>query len=236
MHDNGLEQFGLEIVAGFDVKYELAGTSINHVPIHHIDRFEELRNMDGIKHVIVFKNEGGKAGSSIAHTHSQVIAMPFLPPKTETEAIAFNKYRLEHSTCPYCDVIIKETDKPRVIWEDENVFVLAPWASNCPYAAWILPKRHVRFMSDLIRTEKESMAIALKLLLDKMDQFGISYNFFIENAVNQEDYHMHIELAPRPNIWGGLEMGTGVIINPIAPEYAAKIYRGEAKIDNKSNF
>lgn len=48
MHDNGLEQFGLQIVAGFDVKYQLAGTSINHVPIHHIDRFLELQRQTGI--------------------------------------------------------------------------------------------------------------------------------------------------------------------------------------------
>jgi redox-sensing transcriptional repressor len=43
MHDNGLEQFGLEIVAGFDVKYELSGSSINRIPIHHISRFEEIQ-------------------------------------------------------------------------------------------------------------------------------------------------------------------------------------------------
>ena len=43
LHDRGLEQFGLDIVAGFDAKYELAGTSINRVPIHHIDRFKELQ-------------------------------------------------------------------------------------------------------------------------------------------------------------------------------------------------
>lgn len=48
MHDNGLEQFGLEIVAGFDVKYELTGTSINHVPIHHLDRFPELQKQTGV--------------------------------------------------------------------------------------------------------------------------------------------------------------------------------------------
>jgi len=48
MHDNGLEQFGLEIVAGFDVKYELTGTSINHIPIHHLDRFAELQHQTGI--------------------------------------------------------------------------------------------------------------------------------------------------------------------------------------------
>lgn len=48
MHDNGLEQFGLEIMAGFDVKYELSGTSINHIPIHHIDRFAELQQQTGV--------------------------------------------------------------------------------------------------------------------------------------------------------------------------------------------
>lgn len=48
MHDNGLNHFGLEIVAGFDVKYELSGTSINRIPIHHVDRFAELQKQTGV--------------------------------------------------------------------------------------------------------------------------------------------------------------------------------------------
>ncbi|MCX6728342.1 MAG: DUF4931 domain-containing protein [Candidatus Saccharibacteria bacterium] len=220
------------------------GLDINDFSVDHIvrifnaytDRFNYLRNLDGIKHVIIFKNEGGKAGASIAHTHSQVIAMPFLPPKTEKEASDYNKYRLEHATCPYCDIIKKETDKPRVIWEDENLFVLSPYASEDPYGVWLLPKRHMRTVADLNRAEKESIAIALKMVLGKLDEFGISYNYFIENAVNAEDYHMHIKIKPRPNIWAGLELGTGVVINPIAPEYAAKIYRGEVKIEADPKF
>lgn len=220
------------------------GLDINDFSVDHIvrifnayiDRFTALRNMDGIKHVIVFKNEGGKAGASISHSHSQVIAMPILPPKVESEARAYGKYRLEHTTCPYCDIIIKETDKPRVIWEDENLFVLSPYASDAPYGVWLIPKRHVRLVSELTRSEKESIAIALKMILGKLDEFGIAYNYFVENAVNNEDYHTHIKLAPRPNIWAGLELGTGVIINPIAPEYATRVYRGEIKIENDPKF
>ncbi len=45
LQDRGLEQFGLDIVAGFDSKYELSGTSINHTPIHHISRFDELQQL-----------------------------------------------------------------------------------------------------------------------------------------------------------------------------------------------
>ncbi|MDR3705252.1 MAG: redox-sensing transcriptional repressor Rex [Paludibacteraceae bacterium] len=43
IQDNGLAQYGLKICAGFDIKYELSGTRINQIPIHHIDRFFELR-------------------------------------------------------------------------------------------------------------------------------------------------------------------------------------------------
>lgn len=48
MYDNGLEEFGLEIMAGFDVKYELCGTSINRIPIHHLERFPELQKKTGV--------------------------------------------------------------------------------------------------------------------------------------------------------------------------------------------
>lgn len=198
----------------------------------YIDRYEYLRNMDGIKHVILFKNEGGKAGASISHTHSQIMALPLLPPKVQAEACAYNKYRLDKCTCPYCDIIKEEAGKPRVIWEDENLFVLAPYASDSPYGAWFIPKRHLRTICELSHDEKESFAKAMKLVLGKLDELGISYNYFVENAVNSEDYHMHIKLAPRPNIWAGLELGTGIVINPIPPEYAARLYRGEIKVEN----
>jgi UDPglucose--hexose-1-phosphate uridylyltransferase len=220
------------------------GLDINDFSIEHIvrvfdayiDRFLTLRNLDGIKHVIVFKNEGGKAGASVVHTHSQVYALPVLPAKIEREARAYNKYRLEHMTCPYCDIIALETDKPRVIWEDENVFALSPYASDAPYGAWIMPKRHIKLMSELTRGEKESIAYAMKLILGKLDKYGIAYNYFIENAVNSEDYHMHIKIAPRPNIWAGLELGTGVIVNPISPEYAAEVYRSLTEIQHDPRF
>ncbi len=48
MHDNGLTHFGLDIVAGFDIKHELSGTSINRIPIHHLDNFETLQKQTGV--------------------------------------------------------------------------------------------------------------------------------------------------------------------------------------------
>ena len=39
LHDTGLTQYGLRIVAGFDVREELAGTRINGIPVFHMDDF-----------------------------------------------------------------------------------------------------------------------------------------------------------------------------------------------------
>lgn len=39
LHDTGLSQYGLEIVAGFDVREELAGSTINGIPVFHMRDF-----------------------------------------------------------------------------------------------------------------------------------------------------------------------------------------------------
>lgn len=209
------------------------GQDINDFSIEHIirifdayiNRYLELKKIDGIRHVILFKNEGGKAGASIAHTHSQAIALPLLPPKVRAESEDYSRYVKENGTCPFCDIIEKEKNGPRIIWEDDNLFVLAPYASESPYGAWFLPKRHIHAISDMNYPEKESLAKAMKVVLGKLNEYGISYNYFVENLVDSNDYHMHIKLAPRPNIWAGLELGTGIIVNSVPPETAAEIYR-----------
>ncbi len=48
LHDNGLSHYGLEIVAGFDVKEDLVGTSINNIPIYHVDKFASMRKRMGV--------------------------------------------------------------------------------------------------------------------------------------------------------------------------------------------
>ena len=41
LHDSGLNHFGLEIVAAFDVSPALVGTSLNGIPIYHSDELPE---------------------------------------------------------------------------------------------------------------------------------------------------------------------------------------------------
>ncbi|MGM9805795.1 MAG: redox-sensing transcriptional repressor Rex [Candidatus Aphodosoma sp.] len=43
MHDDGLKQYGLHIEAAFDIRPQIVGTQINHIPIQHTNHFWELQ-------------------------------------------------------------------------------------------------------------------------------------------------------------------------------------------------
>ncbi|MCD7930987.1 MAG: redox-sensing transcriptional repressor Rex [Tannerellaceae bacterium] len=47
LQDSGLNQYGLDIVAGFDIKDELAGLSINGIPVFHLKDFREKQKEYG---------------------------------------------------------------------------------------------------------------------------------------------------------------------------------------------
>lgn len=205
--------------------HELSIENIVRIIDVYIDRYLEMSKLKNIHYVLVFKNEGGKAGASIAHSHSQIMALPMVPPEIEREYQAYARYEIEHGGCPYCDIIEQEKEKSRVIFDDEHFLVFCPYASLFPYGAWFVPKRHFNHMHEMTEAEKISLAKAMKKVLAKLDEIDVAYNYFFHNAVNEEDYHMHLKLEPRPNIWAGLELGTGVIINAVPPEDAARFYR-----------
>lgn len=209
--------------------HELSLEHITQVFDVYIKRYQALINQKGIKYALIFKNEGGKAGASIPHSHSQIIALPMIPPKIAEEAAAVDDYWQEHRSCPVCDILKSEKNGPRVIWEDEHLFVLAPYAAQSPYEAWFIPKRHMHSIEFLNESEKMSFARAFKKILKRLDDIDISYNYFFLNSLDVESHHFFMKLEPRPNVWAGLELGTGIIINPVPPEEAVKFYQEELK-------
>jgi UDPglucose--hexose-1-phosphate uridylyltransferase len=193
----------------------------------YTDRVEELRQMPGIAYVVVFKNDGPKAGATLAHAHSQIFALPLVPPTVQIEAAGFDQYRRQHGSCPLCDTLAwEQQQQARLIAEDEHLLAFSPYAGSAPYGAWLVPKRHAHSFSGLNEAERRSYAQVLKQITAKLDAVNLSFNFFLQDSFNKLDYHFILKVEPRPNIWGGLELSTGVIINPVPPEYAAKWYRG----------
>ena len=48
LQDSGLKQYGLDIVAGFDVKENITGMSINSIPVYDMNDFERIQKETGV--------------------------------------------------------------------------------------------------------------------------------------------------------------------------------------------
>lgn len=178
-----------------------------------------------IEYILIFKNSGGPAGASIQHAHSQIFATHFLPPHLFDKSQKVQAYKLRTGHCVYCDVIARERKGPRLVFEDAQVIAFTPYASMHNYELWILPKRHLDNVTLLNDTERLSWAAILKRALKKIAALGLPYNFYFHQVIHDEDQHLYMKITPRGSIWAGVEIGSGLIINPVAPEDAAMYYR-----------
>ncbi|OGF25728.1 hypothetical protein A2303_07050 [Candidatus Falkowbacteria bacterium RIFOXYB2_FULL_47_14] len=188
-------------------------------------RTEVMSKIDNIDYVLCFKNQGSKAGASIVHAHSQVFATDIIPPEVNSEIAAAQSYKIKHGTCPYCDIIKKEMHSERKIFEDRYVAAIAPYASEFHYEAWIFTKRHIDNITLMKPMEFRSFAAALKKILVKIGRLDLSFNYFLHQLISNHDQHLYLKIQPRDSIWAGIELGSGLIINSVSPETAAKYYR-----------
>lgn len=189
-------------------------------------RTAEISKNEKIDYVLCFKNQGSKAGASIVHAHSQIFATHILPPDIHEELGMAQAYQVKHKVCAYCDIIRKEMESERKIYEDKHVAAFAPYASEYHYEAWIFIKRHLDNITMLDDNEFRAFAHVYKLILEKLQNLDLSFNCFLHQVVSQRDQHFYMKIQPRDSVWAGVELGSGLVINSISPEVAAEYYRG----------
>lgn len=208
----------------------------SELPLDHIldifqvyrHRLLTLKETPGIRYVLIFKNDGPLAGASVAHAHCQVIGLPMIPPNIEIESDGLKHYQDDHNSCAHCDIIVwEEQQKVRVIFADKNFVAIAPYAPSHGFAVWIMPRRHVNSFTELGTGELHSLAVIMRSLTARLDQAGLSFNFFLQESTAHQDHHFFIKIEPCTNRWAGAELGTGIIINPVPPEYATLWYQGK---------
>jgi UDPglucose--hexose-1-phosphate uridylyltransferase len=216
--------------------------TLSTMPLKHIEdalwafhqRITDLKKDSRFRYVLVFKNEGDQAGASLEHTHSQLIALPIVPHLVEEELFQAKQYYQYKERCIFCDIIHQErAEQKRVISENDDFIVLAPFAPRSPFETMILPKIHES--SFLTNVNFNSLALILQQTLKQIDKVLDlpPYNFMIHTSPfkNEENeyYHWHIEIIPKLTKIAGFEWGSGFYINPTPPEEAAQFLR-EAEI------
>jgi UDPglucose--hexose-1-phosphate uridylyltransferase len=191
----------------------------------YADRTRVLTKNKKIEYILIFKNSGGRAGASIEHSHSQIFATNFIPPQLLHRSRRSREYKLRTRHCAYCDMIRWEERSPRLVYKDHIISVFCPYASENNFEIWLLPRRHIDNITMMNAGEQLAFARHLKHVLKKITNLHLPYNFYFHQVVNDEDQHLYLKIRPRGTIWAGVEIGSGIIINPIPPEDAARYYR-----------
>ncbi len=199
------------------------------------DRMLALKEDPQLEYIQFFKNNGPGSGASLSHPHSQLMALPVVPGQVQLELDGSLQHYEEHGRCIFCDLIDLECgQRERVIFENEQVIVVAPYAPRFGFETWVIPRAHHSHFEltaeGLLRAVGEALhriARRLEAVLDFPP-----YNFLLHTAPVQEPameyYHWHIEILPRMSGVGGYEFGTGCYINAILPEEAAGVLREDA--------
>lgn len=195
-------------------------------------RYLDLINKEFIKYVFVFHNHGKEAGASVAHPHSQIIAIPVIDPQLRDSIEGAENFYLKNKKCVYCEMIDWDMkDGRRVIYENEKFVALCPFAPQSDFEVRIYPKMHNSRFEKITEEEKMLFADALKTALHKIYNGlnGPAYNFYIHTAPagnHDEHYHWHLVILSKLQTPpAGFEFSAGMQINTIAPEKAAELLR-----------
>ncbi len=211
-------------------------------------RLIDLARDDRFKYIIIFKNYGESAGTTVEHAHSQIIALPLIPKYVLEELKGAKVYFEKNNRCVFCDMVVQEQkDKERIVVENNHFIAFCPFVPRYPFECWILPKKHTSDFALITDEEQFALSGILKEVLLRLKEClsDPSYNFYLHiSPVNCQGpeakellgngdadphwltrFHWHIEIVPKLTQTSGFEWGTGFYVVRTAPHLAAKYLR-----------
>ena len=210
-------------------------TGIVDLPLHDIEkiietyraRYRANESDPRVKQVVIFKNNGIKAGCSLMHPHSQLIATPVISGDIEARVTATQEYRAEHHRCMVCDMIREEMKlNERIIYSNRHFVSCLPYAAISSFHTWIFPLDHHAHFGKLSDDQIPDFAEILYYVLKSHEKLlnRPDYNFVIRSApisLNDEDYHWYLSIIPCVSKIAGFEIGSDIYINSSLPEHNA---------------
>ncbi len=209
------------------------------------NQFDELSAIPEINNVMIFENRGMSIGVSNPHPHGQIYSTDFLPRIPATRYAHSLMYMKEHNSCLFCKILDDElTDPCRIITRNDHFVAFVPYFARLTYEAYIMPVRHVPFITELNGEELRALAeIHHEMLVryDNLFQMPFPNITVFQNApcshdIDPQPYHFHIEFLPplrnrdKLKYMAGFESGGGNIVNPSLPEDSAETLRSLSTI------
>ncbi len=185
-----------------------------------------------VEYVQVFKNVGPTSGATIAHTHSQIVALPLVPPRVAARVARCELQFQQRQTCAVCQEIAAEIRAiERIVAQGKDFLSYCPHASRTPCELWIMPREHAARFEVADDGLLGSLAATLLDACHRVDAVLArpDYNLVLQTSprriANEATYHWHWELIPRVAQLAGFEWGGGCHINTLSPERAAEALR-----------
>lgn len=188
------------------------------------ERVKHLQQRDDVQYVALFKNERPEAGASINHPHSQIVATGIMPSDMQRRLALHRRLRAEFGFSPLYKILDYERGSRRMIADSKHFALLCPYASAYAFEVLFVPLRDANTYTSLSDEERDDLSHHLVRVLGKLASFDAPYNMLWFHSPEQ-GMHWHLSITPRLNVWAGLEMCTGIIVNPTPPEEAAAYYR-----------
>lgn len=175
----------------------------------------------------VVQNWGAQAGARTNHCCFDLYDLPQIPHRIAEELGGAARFLIREGECPYCRLVRDEVRRgDRLLYADDDAVAFAPWASRSAFEVWVVPRRHD---ADFARASDRDIAAAAEALRSVLAKLSVSldgppYNLVLHSAPLKEQvdatYHWHWEIHPRLREIAGLELGTGLPVNPVSPEDA----------------
>jgi UDPglucose--hexose-1-phosphate uridylyltransferase len=185
----------------------------------------------------VVQNWGAQAGARTNHLCLDMYDLPQIPHRVAEEMGGAARFVIREGECPFCRLVREESRRPdRLVWEDASSVAFAPYASRSAFEVWIVPRAHEadfgRATGSAIAATAEALRQVLARLATSLD--GPPHNLVLHSAPLREQvdatYHWHWEIHPRLREIAGLELGTGLPVNPVSPEDAVEELLGRPEV------
>lgn len=177
----------------------------------------------------VVQNWGAQAGARTNHLCLDLYDLPQIPHRVAEEMGGAARFVIREGECPFCRLVRDESRRPdRLVWEDAGNVAFAPWASRSAFEVWIVPRQHAADFGQASASDIAATAETLRQVLARLASSleGPPYNLVLHSAPLREQvdatYHWHWEVHPRLREIAGLELGTGLPVNPVSPEDAVE--------------
>ncbi len=192
------------------------------------DRMEDHAGRSTVRYTQAIVNAGREAGASLDHPHGQLLGLPFVPGEIAEEEGGFRRFG---GSCLICTMAEAELQVGhRVVIDDERVLVVCPYWSGAPYEMLVLPRAHEVHLAKTSPADVVAVGRAIRdaLALLRSHVGDAAYNLVFHTAPHHHEgpFHWHVHIVPRLTSLAGFEQGTGVMINIVAPELAARHLTG----------